>query len=249
VLEEQDGTDLPGRLGRIGIQVAIGCFFAGYVASGIVAGIEVALTGAAIDSYGAQIAAEFGLWFGIFVLPVLASRAWGTGSLRRDYGLGIDWRRDVPRGLVVGLLGQFVLVPVVVLVFEQFQPDLKVDESAVELAKQSHGLGFVALALLFALVAPVIEEVFFRGLFQRALAVRLPDGVAVAVSGVVFGVVHISGGSLAGTLALIVALSCFGWILGAMAMRTGRLGSSIVAHMAFNTVATVQIFLQSTHGK
>jgi len=42
---------------------------------------------------------------------------------------------------------------------------------------------------------------------------------------------------------LIRALILTGIVLGALVVKTGRLGTSILAHMAFNTVAIVSLLV------
>lgn len=105
----------------------------------------------------------------------------------------------------------------------------------------------MALALLGVLVcvgSPLVEELFFRGLFLRGLlgtargrlgwrAVPAVLGSAV-LSGVVFGLVHFEALQL-------IALSGFGVLLALMACTTGRLGAGIVAHITFNTVTFVAL--------
>jgi membrane protease YdiL (CAAX protease family) len=54
----------------------------------------------------------------------------------------------------------------------------------------------------------------------------------------VFGVTHFQ-------LLQFPALVAFGAVLGFLALRTGRLGPSIVAHMAFNAVTVTALVLTS----
>ena len=49
------------------------------------------------------------------------------------------------------------------------------------------------------------------------------------------------------SIALVLSLSAFGWVLGWLVVRRGRLGAAIVAHMTFNALATVQIFASARH--
>ena len=46
-------------------------------------------------------------------------------------------------------------------------------------------------------------------------------------------------------VALVLCLSAFGWAVGALVVRFGRLGPAIVAHVTFNAIAAVQIIADS----
>jgi membrane protease YdiL (CAAX protease family) len=82
--------------------------------------------------------------------------------------------------------------------------------------------------------APVVEELFFRGLVLRSLLPLAPAPVAVVASGVLFGLAHWQGVQFPG-------LAVFGVVLGVLAYRTGRLTPGIGAHAAFNAVAVLSV--------
>jgi hypothetical protein len=177
---------------------------------------------------------------------VLISRRRGTGNVVRDFGLRIEGWRDVGLGLAAGLGTSIVLLGV-------FYPlllhglghlvghKIAVGGTATKLWSEGRGPGRVVFALSVAIGAPIAEELFFRGLLLRALQRRLRDGWAIAVCGVLFGLAHATGTEAAAIPALMV----FGAILSALAVRTGRLGPGIVAHVAFNAITVAQ--LAATH--
>ena len=179
------------------------------------------------------------LWLGLLGAPVLAARTKGNGVVE-DFGLRFRLI-DVPVGLVIGVVSQLVLVPIVSLPWiALLGKDLDdLDDSARELAdKATDPLGVALLFVIVVLGAPVVEELFFRGLLQRSLLQRVAPVLAVAISALVFGVTHFQ-------LLQFPALVAFGAILGFLALRTGRLGPSIVAHMAFNAVTVIALVLTS----
>ena len=105
------------------------------------------------------------------------------------------------------------------------------------LARRDHVLFALLLVLIVVIGAPLVEELFFRGLFLRALQKRgLPDWAAVVGSAAVFGAVHFQ-------LLQFVGLFAIGLVLAVMAVRTGRLGMSIATHMAFNATSVVVLYL------
>ena len=74
----------------------------------------------------------------------------------------------------------------------------------------------------------------YRGLLQGAAVRRLNDAVAVVVVAAFFALIHFRWVELPG-------LFIFGLILGTCALRTGRLGMSIAAHMAFNATGLLLV--------
>ena len=86
----------------------------------------------------------------------------------------------------------------------------------------------VVLFLIIVVLAPVIEELFFRGLLLRALERRFGSGWAIAGSSGLFGLSHVQGIQLP-------ALVMFGAIAAWLTVRSGgRLGPAIFAHIGFN---------------
>jgi membrane protease YdiL (CAAX protease family) len=114
-------------------------------------------------------------------------------------------------------------------------PDLSAE--ARSLTDRAHGVGIVLLVLLTVIGAPIIEELFFRGLVLRSLLRRLPPWAAITISSLLFALVHFQP-------LQFVALAIFGAIVGVLALRTGRLGPSICAHMAFNATTVIVLLLK-----
>jgi uncharacterized protein len=113
-----------------------------------------------------------------------------------------------------------------------------VDVSNVdELGKGDPAAGwFVALATI--VVAPVCEELFFRGFFYRALRTRLRPWSAALIDGIVFGSLHFQG---VDTAIILPVIAVFGFVQCLIYERTGSLFAVIAVHAGFNTVATFGI--------
>ena len=108
------------------------------------------------------------------------------------------------------------------------------------------GLGVQAVALGIiapVVIAPILEETYFRGLVLRSLAAALGRfsaaarwGAAVVITAAAFALVHAL--LLAGTPgeAVLTGLSTFLFALlaGAVAAATQRIGGAIVGHVVFN---------------
>jgi len=184
--------------------------------------------------------AQCGLWLGFFVVPLLATRVKGGGA-RRDLGLSFR-RADLGWPLALGVALQAVLVPLLYVPIFRFTSlgDDDVSGAARDLtgAFADTPAKIVLFTLLITVGAPVAEEVFFRGLVLRSIERRLGAGWALIGSTVLFGLTHFQGIQLP-------ALLVFGGVAGVLALRTGRLGPSILLHVGFNAWTVVQLLVLS----
>jgi CAAX protease family protein len=114
-----------------------------------------------------------------------------------------------------------------------FHPHGKQDV-AKDLGVQNGGVDLVLAALLVIVIAPVAEEVFFRGFFYGSLRSRLAVLPAAAIDGLVFGAIHYTGPK---TLSLLPILMVFGFVLCLLYERTGSLLVTIPVHIINNTAA------------
>ena len=96
-------------------------------------------------------------------------------------------------------------------------------------------LGVVSVAV----VAPVAEELIFRGLVMTRLSRVMSGWLAVLLSAAVFGLCH-------GELVWF----CYAFVLGAffgfIDLRAGSILPSILGHMMFNAIGQIMTFLPET---
>lgn len=235
---------MPGRPASppSGLTEAIGAFLVGTLLSA--AGLQIAAgaTGYHQGSHqpvplAVTVFGLLGLWAGLVGGVVVFSRFRGSGRLTDDVGLSIRWPIDLAVGVVAGVGTQLVLIPLLYLPFEQADPTLRhrLEAPAKTDTAGVHGAWQIALLIVFLSVgAPIVEELFFRGLLLRSLARWLGPIGGVIGSALVFGLAHFE-------LLQLPALILFGLILGVLAQRSGRLGPGIVAHAAFNAVTVVSL--------
>ena len=88
----------------------------------------------------------------------------------------------------------------------------------------------VLLFVTIAIVAPLLEEILFRGLLQNALSKRLPVWAAIVLSALVFGAMHMD-------FYAMPPLVVMGAIFGAIYHLTGSLRVTILLHMINNAAA------------
>ena len=91
-------------------------------------------------------------------------------------------------------------------------------------------LGFTAIAIL----APLVEELLFRGLLQRALGHKMPALAAIAVASFVFALIHLQPYAIP---PLMVLGAAFGYIYH----KTGSLRINIILHAVNNAVALLML--------
>lgn len=241
-MEDEDPGDGPPI--RWGLREAIATFLVAMVLSVIGASIaQSAINYHPVKGKPMPIAVTIGgligLWIGLGGGVLYAARAKGSGRVEADFGLRIRWRTDIVIGVVLGLGSQYGLVPLLYWPFEQADPSLRhrLENQAKDVTRAAHGgLQITLLFLFLAVGAPMVEELFFRGLLLRSLLRRFGPAVAIVGSAVVFGLAHFE-------LLQLPALILFGLVLGVLAERTGRLGPGIVAHAAFNAATVVSLTL------
>lgn len=95
-------------------------------------------------------------------------------------------------------------------------------------------LPLTALATL--VVAPLAEELFFRGFVFPGLIRPLGLVPAMAISGFVFAVFHVTGSDSAG---LVLPFGLIGMLFAWVYYRTGSLWPSIGTHFLFNLVSFI----------
>jgi membrane protease YdiL (CAAX protease family) len=205
----------------------------GLTLSSLMAALWFAATGDQELGLAGQALSQVGLWTGMVGSVFVASHRKGAGRLSKDFGFKARWS-DIALGVAVALAAQLVILPAVGLLLRPLLGNPKVSQPVQDLIDKAHGPAYFALVFSVALGAPVVEELFFRGLLLGALRRRLNDGLAVALSAVTFGLAHGSSLPADAVILVMVSLTVFGAMLAALAIRTGRLGPGIVAHAAFN---------------
>jgi uncharacterized protein len=194
-----------------------------------------------------------------FVLMALTPAVLLNGEGRRQIGLVQSaGPTHYIRGIAVGALAALICFAIGRLLF-----GLSLDNWFVTIAGNYHktmdtsGFSIAKLHLVFTvpamLFSPIGEEVFFRGVLQRALEQRLSVKASTSLECAAFGLVHLchhgisagaSGivfrplsGAMWATLMFLVALT-----FATLRKRSGSLFPAIAAHASFNVVMNTVIF-------
>ena len=233
----------PGERPRItwGIGDVVAAWFAGIVVS-LVAGSFVGPGTTTPVELSFLLVAQDGTM--IAWLAFVAGRK-GLGSLEADFGLrlvqrGKTWTNNL-QWYFTGVGLQLVWIPALVLL-QEVHGDVARQE-AVRIAARSTGLGIPLIFLAVGILAPVAEELLYRGALLRSLLRKTTPGWAVFVSAAVFALVHFGDPSI-GTVMAFPAILSLGLVSGYQATKTGDLSNSIMLHMGFNTLSLIDLLFK-----
>jgi membrane protease YdiL (CAAX protease family) len=228
------GGFLPSAAPRpIDASTAMVTFLGAWVVAQIVSSLILLALGdgdaPADASFGVLAVALGGAWASYLIGMWIASQRAGSGSMIADYGISVRWV-DLA-GLAVGAGSQLVLIRVVYLPLEALWPGTftedRLTENAQDLVDRAGGASTLLLFAVVVIGAPVVEELFYRGLLQRSLAARFNEGAVLVAVAAIFATVHFRPVEFPG-------LFVFGLVLGWAALRTRRLGPAITIHIGFN---------------
>jgi membrane protease YdiL (CAAX protease family)/uncharacterized RDD family membrane protein YckC len=191
-----------------------------------------------LDSDGGILAAQalFGGALILVAVGVASQWRWSPlGSALRSLGL----RRAKPSDFGIALLAWLAYLGATfvfgILLYVVFGASAEQEDIAGELGIDDPSLLVVisAVALLVGL-APLSEELFFRGMVYAGLRTRLSIWPAAVTSGVIFGLPHVPTGPLAA-----IPLALLGTALAWLYERTGSIWPCIFAHSFNNSLVLV----------
>ncbi|MEW6555474.1 MAG: CPBP family glutamic-type intramembrane protease [Actinomycetota bacterium] len=176
------------------------------------------------------------LAYALVFCPLIAASIW---FVLRRHGrgrdeLGLRWGNP-KRTLAFGTVGSLVALAssygaffLVYFIFYLLAGRAPVSGETERL--QDLGGGYLVLVIVVVVVlAPVFEELFFRGLFYPALRRRLGPTAAIVLNGAIFGVIHFVPLSM---LSLILV----GIVLAFLYEKTDSLVAPMIAHSLYNLV-------------
>jgi len=218
-----------------GLPDALLCWMAGYLGA-ILASIPLYAShgGTDIDTklvFGVILPAQ---QLTVVLAVVYVTRLKGQKSLAADFGLVVRLRDA--KALIVGATLEIVLT-LALLPIIQLDPDAQNQQLLSDL-KDNRDVGTIVLFVIGAVVlAPIVEELLFRGVLLRALLRRVQPVTAVLGSAVIFALVHYVGDP--NTLPFLPALTGLGAVLALVALRSGDLSTAIFIHAGFNLTTTI----------
>ncbi|MGV1036742.1 MAG: CPBP family intramembrane glutamic endopeptidase [Candidatus Nanopelagicales bacterium] len=230
------GTGMPVKAATWGLG-DVGIVFAGWLTLSLAAGIALVAVPKDATSAVTGLATVLAVmlpWLALAGWPLLVTKMRGNGP-RIDLGLRWSWR-DVGWGVLYGIaafITAILLGMVTNLIFGNF------DSAAGELGKDlsQNAIILILFSLTVSFGAPIVEEIFFRGLTFGALAKRgLAPWLTVLLSALVFGLFHLEP-------VRILVLTGIGLVLGLARWHTGSTTTAIVAHMINNLPGAIGLLL------
>jgi hypothetical protein len=203
--------------------------------------LALAATGALDDGEIVLVLALVGQYAGhLLVLWLIARR-----KQYPDLGFSVE-SRDLlylGAGLLLQLALALVFLPLTLLLFPE-------GESAQQIGTALTGLettaARVAAIVTAVVIAPVTEELTFRGVLLKSLGERSRRSIMV-VTALVFSMFHLLGldpsNLLRAAAVVLPQLFIVGMILAWVTLRSRRLGPAIFLHSGFNLLAAVVLLL------
>lgn len=202
---------------------------------------------------GGALGAVFGADTNTWLLASFGGQFVGTVGvlwlIGRGRGLGADSLGFEIRpgdflylGLGVGL--QIAIAILFIPLQQLLVPEGGASQEVTELfAQLENPIARLAMVAIATLLAPVAEELMFRGVLLRALSHRSRRTILVVTS-LVFALFHLTGVSSVGAGVLVfIQIFLVGLVLAHLTLRHDRLGPAIFVHSGFNLLAALILLL------
>lgn len=163
-------------------------------------------------------------------------------SIKSYLPLPLDWFKFNWKSnwLLWGIGGYLIATPIVIVVSilnEKIWQGQGGSNPLLQIVLE--GKDSIALLLFFltaAVAAPLFEEFLFRGFLLPSLTRYVPVWVAICLSGLLFGVAHLS-------LSEIIPLTTLGIILGIVYARTKNLLAPMLLHSLWNSTTLISLYI------
>lgn len=182
----------------------------------------------------ALLAGLSGGWIAYFGTSYLVAKN-QPGGMKQQLGFHFDLRNDIPKGILLGVVGQ-ILMAVVYLPLRVIDSGLAddLDGPAKELSAAMSDWRWFVFGFFVVVLSPICEELFFRGVTLRAIASRWGSAMGIVFSGLIFGLIHFQQLQTIGLVA-------FGMLLAYRATKTKRIGETIFGHATFNLITVLAL--------
>jgi len=170
---------------------------------------------------------------------------YARGGRREDVGFRVVGSDLVYIGL--GVIFQIAIALLFLPLARLLFPDGQPAQEVVDMIAEASSTGIkLALVLAAVLLAPVTEELIFRGVLLKALEPR-GKRFALITSALVFSAAHVLGLDLErlwqSAVVVLPPLFLLGLVLGWATQRSGRLGPAILLHSGWNLLAALVLLI------
>lgn len=141
----------------------------------------------------------------------------------------------VPIGFIAYLVGAWAIMAIAIALFPGFAPDQMQNVGFTNITDQT---GYLLAFTTLVVIAPIAEELLFRGYLYGKLRGHVPMYAAILMTSVLFALVHMQWN---------VGLNVFALSIVMCGLReiTGSIWAGILLHMAKNAVAFYILFAGS----
>lgn len=215
------------------VLVVLGALAGSLVAGGAAAAFTRDSNTLLLASFAGQFVGTLGvLWL------VARNRQLGFESLGLDIRPGDFLYVGLGVGLQIAIA--ILFIPLQNLLVPEGEASQELTEMFGQLDTAAARIAMIAIATF---LAPLGEELMFRGVLLRALAHRSRTAI-LAVTSLVFATFHLAGTSSVGA-GVLVFLQIFlvGLVLAHLTLRHDRLGPAIFVHSGFNLLASLILLL------
>lgn len=197
--------------------------------NGIALALNIAMNGALRENNAA---------LAIFLIPqaaVMLGAVWLFSVSRYRVGWNKLGLQSFPVAMgcalsVALLIASYVLRAAYVMIASALGFHFSIQQILTRL--DTSGPGFFLTLVVGAVIAPIAEEIFFRGFVYAGLRKRLGVAAAVLVASIFFALLHLS-------IELFIPILALGIFLTLLYELTGSLFPGIFLHMANNAVALI----------
>ena len=212
----------------LGVQLLLGLIISPFISADVMAMPAVSVL-FSIISYG------LALLMIIYLPPKIFKKKLAKSS-RESLGLrGLPTWTDI--GLApVGYIATIVLAAGVTALFN-LMPWFDANE-VQDLGYSHYMVGFERgiVFVLLAIIAPIVEELIFRGWLYGKLRVKIPKWVAIIVTSLVFGLVHLQWN-------VGITVFCMSIVTCTLREITGSIYAGTLVHIINNSVAFYLVYV------
>ncbi|GAO99889.1 CPBP family intramembrane glutamic endopeptidase [Fructobacillus ficulneus] len=185
-------------------------------------------------------------------------------KFRRRVGVKFTWRKIVGSvekvnwpvasqfktiigAYIIGWSGMVIWNQIDIIFFYKLNKGTTENQNAIDSLLHTGGTySLVMFSLLIVFLGPVMEEILFRGLFFRYFKSEKFPWLVVVLSGLIFGIYHLSSYTWISLLDL-PPYAIIGFALAYVRYKTDKLSSSIIMHIFHNGWIQVLSLLMMIH--
>ena len=169
--------------------------------------------------------------------PIIKSFSEGSKSPKYDMGFGmLSW-------LVVFPLVTFFSSIFSIFIYAVFRVQKIPDQIAIYFLKatMNNPIYFILAMITIVILAPILEEFFFRGILQNFFKKFLNRWISIIFTSLVFAFVHYSYSQKLANITIVGSIFIFSLFLGFIYEKQKSLISPIFLHATFNAINVLNL--------